>query len=89
MSEYEAYWLKNSLLLINAQLCTKKEFLWSFFLHKAANTIIKESFHTKTTKKIFTLSDFFENWHTCWVHRETTPDQNLAYFNYSPLRYDR
>ena len=47
------------------------------------------SFHTKSTKKIFTLSDFFENWHTCWVHRETTPDQNLAYFDYSPLRYDR
>ena len=40
-------------------------------------------------KKILTLSDFFENWHTCWVHRETTPDQNLAYFDYPPLRYDR
>ena len=40
-------------------------------------------------KKILTFSDFFENWHTCWVHRETTPDQNLAYFDYSPLRYDQ
>ena len=49
----------------------------------------KGSFHTKSTKKILTLSDFFENWHTCWVHREATLDQNLAYFDYSPLRYDR
>ena len=40
-------------------------------------------------QKILTPSDFFENWHTCWVHRETTPDQNLAYFDYPPLRYDR
>ena len=41
-------------------------------------------------KKILTISDFFENWHTCWVHRETTPDQNLACFDYSPLmRYDQ
>ena len=40
-------------------------------------------------KKILTISDFFENWHTCWVHRETTPDQNLAYSDYSPLRYDQ
>jgi len=39
-------------------------------------------------KKIRTLSDFFENWHTCWVHKVTTPDQNLAYSDYSPLRYD-
>ena len=31
-------------------------------------------------KKNWTHSDFFENWHRCWVHRETTPDQILAYF---------
>jgi len=39
--------------------------------------------------KIQTPSDFFENWHTCLVHRETTSDQNLAYFDFSPLRYNQ
>ena len=31
-------------------------------------------------EKICTPSDFFENWHTCWVYREITPDQNLTLF---------
>ena len=48
------------------------------------------SLHTKSTKKsTASLSDFFKNWHKCWVHRETTPDQNLVYFEFSPLRYDQ
>ena len=40
-------------------------------------------------KKICIPSDLFENWQTFWVHKETTPDQNLTYFDYSPLRYHR
>ena len=44
---------------------------------------------TNQQKKIFTLTDFFENCHTCWVYREATLDENFAYFDYSPLRYDR
>ena len=56
---------------------------------KGFHSLATGSFHTKKNqKKILTLSDFFENWHTCLVHRETTPDQNLAYFDYLPLRYD-
>ena len=40
-------------------------------------------------KKITRLFKFlFQNWHTHWVHRETKQDQNLVYFNHSPLRYD-
>ena len=36
----------------------------------------------------YTPSDFFESLHACWVRRETKPDQNLAYFDCLPQRYE-
>ena len=43
------------------------------------------SFHTKSTKK----SGPTQILRKLGGHRETTPDQILAYFDYPPLRHDR